>query len=221
MFQVLKPGKWASKGRSVPWWNEELTTLCKKALELRRRYQRTTTNADLRQERRLRYQESNRTYQAKLREAKLKSWKDFCTGTDSSNPWNSVYWFAARKTRGALTLSTLKANTNTHTANILSTLYQLMDYFIPEDTGVQRRSLPQTSKANDYRTYAYSKLHSIYTTRSTGCFKNVWLMEGSRRRCPNKRDTSSGLQVLPHLFSQKYTMNVYIGDTFHSIGRDQ
>jgi hypothetical protein len=106
----------------VPWWNEELATLCKKALELRRRYQRTTTNADLRQERRLRYQESNRTYQAKLREAKLKYCKDFCTGTDSSNPWNSVYRYAAGKTRVELTLSTLKVNTNTHTTNIQSTL---------------------------------------------------------------------------------------------------
>jgi len=29
-FQVLKPGKRACKERSVPWWNEELTTLRKK-----------------------------------------------------------------------------------------------------------------------------------------------------------------------------------------------
>jgi hypothetical protein len=29
-FQVLRPGKRASKERSVPWWNEELTTLRKK-----------------------------------------------------------------------------------------------------------------------------------------------------------------------------------------------
>jgi hypothetical protein len=30
-FQVLRPGKHASKERSVPWWNGELTTLCKKS----------------------------------------------------------------------------------------------------------------------------------------------------------------------------------------------
>ena len=113
-FKVLRPGKRASKGRSVPWWTEELTTLRKNSLVLRRRCQRTTNVADLRQERRLRYQESKGTYQTKLREAKLKSWKDFCTGTDSSNPWNSVYRYAAGKTRGPLTLSTLKANANTH-----------------------------------------------------------------------------------------------------------
>ena len=32
-FQVLKTGKRASKERSVPWWNEELTTLRKKHLQ--------------------------------------------------------------------------------------------------------------------------------------------------------------------------------------------
>jgi hypothetical protein len=78
---MLRPGKRASKERSVPWWNEELTTFCKKALAMRRRYQRTMNDADLRQERRLQYQESNRTYQAKLWEAKLKTWKEFCSGT--------------------------------------------------------------------------------------------------------------------------------------------
>jgi hypothetical protein len=40
-FRVLRPGKRASKERSVPWWNTELTTLRKKALAMRRRYQRT------------------------------------------------------------------------------------------------------------------------------------------------------------------------------------
>jgi hypothetical protein len=133
-FQVLRPSKRASKERSMPWWNKQLATLRKKALAMRRRYQRTTNNTGLRQERRLRYQESNRTYQAKLREAKLKSWKDFCSGTQSSNPWNSEYRYMAGKIRGTLTLSTLKTNNNTHTADIQSTLNQLMDYFIPEDS---------------------------------------------------------------------------------------
>jgi len=133
-FQVLKPGKRASKERSVPWWNEEFTTLRIKALAMRRRYQRITNDADLRQETRQQYQGSNRTYEAKLREAKLKSWKEFCTGTQSSNPWNSVYRYAAGKVRGALTLSTLEANNNTHTADIQSTFDQLMDHFKPEDS---------------------------------------------------------------------------------------
>jgi hypothetical protein len=133
-FQVLRPGKCASRERSMPWWNNELTTLRKKTLAMRQRYQRTKYNADLRQDRRLQYQESNRTYQAKLWEAKSKSWKDFCSRTQNSNPWNLVYRYAAGKTRSTLTWTTPKANNNTYTADIQSTLNQLMDYFIPEDS---------------------------------------------------------------------------------------
>ena len=94
---------------------------------MRRRCQSTTDEADLRQKRRLWYQESNRTYWAKLRVAKLKYWKDFYSETQGSNPWNSVFGYAAGKIRGTLTLSTLKANKNTHTADIQSTLNQLTD----------------------------------------------------------------------------------------------
>jgi hypothetical protein len=39
-----------------------------------------------------------------------------------------------------LILSTLKANNNTHTADIQSTLNQLMDYFVPEATASSDRA---------------------------------------------------------------------------------
>jgi hypothetical protein len=90
-FQVLRPGKRAIRERSLPWWSSELSILRKRALVMRRRYQRTKNDADQRQERRQQYQESNRIYQVKLREAKISSWKDFCSRTHNSNPCNSVY----------------------------------------------------------------------------------------------------------------------------------
>ena len=76
-FKASRPGKRANKKRSVPWWSSELTILRKKVLALRRRYQRTRNNENLRRERRLLYQEGNRLYQSKIREEKLKSWKEF------------------------------------------------------------------------------------------------------------------------------------------------
>ena len=126
-FQVSRPGKCVSKERSVPWWTSDLTILRKKALALRRRYQRTKMDANLQHERRLLYLECSRLYQAKLREEKLKSWKDFCSSTESSNPWNAVYRYAAGKLRSKPTLSTLKANNNTYTSDSQSTTNQLMD----------------------------------------------------------------------------------------------
>jgi hypothetical protein len=56
----------ALKKQSIPWWTGELTLLHKKVLALRRRYQRTRNDENLRYERRLQYQEGNRHYQAKL-----------------------------------------------------------------------------------------------------------------------------------------------------------
>ena len=85
VFKVSRPGKRATKERSVPWWTSELTVLGKKAIVLRRRYQRTRNDENLRHKRRLLYQEGNRLYRAKLREEKLKYWKEFCSRTENSN----------------------------------------------------------------------------------------------------------------------------------------
>ena len=105
-FKVSRPGKRATKERSVSWWTSELTILTKKALVLRRRYQRTRNDENLRHERRLLYKEGNRLYRAKLREEKLKSWKEFCCRTENSNPWNAVHRYAAGKLHIKTTLST-------------------------------------------------------------------------------------------------------------------
>ena len=85
-FKASRPRDRDTKGRSVPWWSSELTVLRKRALALRRRYQKTRNDDNLRQERKFRYQEGKRLYQAKLQEEKLKSWKDFCCRTADSNP---------------------------------------------------------------------------------------------------------------------------------------
>jgi len=47
-LQILRPGKRAIRERSVPWWSSELSTLRKRALAMRRRYQRTKNDADQR-----------------------------------------------------------------------------------------------------------------------------------------------------------------------------
>jgi hypothetical protein len=68
-----------------------------------------------------------------MREEKINSWKEFCTSTDSTNPWNAVYRPAAGKLRSKLTLSTLKMRDNTNTTDTISTVGRLMDHFVPED----------------------------------------------------------------------------------------
>jgi hypothetical protein len=63
-FKVSRTRDRDTKGRSVPWWSSKHTVLRKRALALRRKYQRTRNDDNLRQERKLRYQEA--IYKVKL-----------------------------------------------------------------------------------------------------------------------------------------------------------
>ena len=107
-FSLSRAGDRVTKGRSVPWCTSELTILRKRTLAIRRRYQRTRNDDNLRQERKLRYQEGKRHYQAKLQAGKLRSWKEFCFQSADSNPWNAVYKLASGKLQSKSTLSTPK-----------------------------------------------------------------------------------------------------------------
>jgi ribonuclease HI len=135
-FQVSKPGNQAAKKRSVPWWTKELSLLRKKTTAMRRRYQRTKNNNNLRLERRQLYEECNRIYQTKLREEKLQSWKNFCSNTNNmtSNPWNGVYRYAAGRLKNRLALTTLKIDNNNYTTDMKTTINQMIEYFVPEDS---------------------------------------------------------------------------------------
>jgi hypothetical protein len=64
----------------------------------------------------------------------MQSWKDFCSNTDSSNPWNGVYRYAAGKIRSKLILTTLKTGNNSYTTDMQSTINQMLEHFVPEDS---------------------------------------------------------------------------------------
>jgi hypothetical protein len=63
-------GRKLNPGRTVPWWNTEVNILWKKVKALRRRFQRTLNNEDLRRERKGQY-EGKRQYLSKLQEEKF------------------------------------------------------------------------------------------------------------------------------------------------------
>jgi hypothetical protein len=67
-FRVSRAGDRALKKRSVPWWTGKHTLLRKEVLALKRKCQKTRNDENLRNERRQQYQESNRHYQANLRQ---------------------------------------------------------------------------------------------------------------------------------------------------------
>jgi hypothetical protein len=101
---------------------------------LRRKYQRTTNNDTLRQERKAQYFDGRREYESKLQDAKLKSWETFCTINDGANSWNIVYKIAPGKRKTSTKLTTLEKEPGTYTVDTRSTLMHVLKHFAPDDS---------------------------------------------------------------------------------------
>ena len=129
-FRISK-GRTLNFKRTVHWWNDELKILRKKVTALRR-YQRIN-NEDLRGERKIQYNEGKRHYQSKLQEEKFKSWQNYCSSMEESNPWNAIYKTASRKLKGTTCLTTLQQPDGSFTVDTESTVKHMLDYFAPED----------------------------------------------------------------------------------------
>jgi len=131
-FKVSRGAKHLIKKTTVS-WTEDLTVLRKRTYALRRRYQKTTNNENLRQERKENYFNGRREYGGKMQEAKLKSWKTFCTINDGVNSWNIVYKIAAGETRTTTRLTTLEKEDGTYTTDTKSTIIHMLEHFVPDD----------------------------------------------------------------------------------------
>jgi hypothetical protein len=105
----------------------------KKTNALRRRYQRTTNNEELRESRRKEYTEDKKKYQATIKKEKINSWKQYCNTTSPNNPWNEAYRLASGKARNTTTFTTLQKPDGSRTANIKETIQLMIDQLIPED----------------------------------------------------------------------------------------
>jgi uncharacterized membrane protein YheB (UPF0754 family) len=123
--------KWANQ-KSVPWWTQELTTRRKKLNTIRRRYQRTR-DIELRESRKKTYHTEKSCYQAAIKREKLKSWKEFCTLTTSTNPWNVVYKLATNKLKTSPTMTTIQKPDGSYTESLEETMQVMLDHHIAVD----------------------------------------------------------------------------------------
>jgi len=133
-FKTRRPTQKLITERSVPWWSDELTILRKKINALRRRYQRTKLDEQLRQVRQAQYHQEKRKYENAIRRQKAESWKQYCSLTPSNNPWNAVYRMSAGKIRNTTQLTTLKTADGTYTRTIQETMNHMMEHFVPNDS---------------------------------------------------------------------------------------
>jgi len=133
MYRFKEKSKPKTKGRTVPWWTDELQVMRKRTNALRRRYQRKTTNETLRESRKRQYNKAKADYQTAIKGEKTRSWKKYCTLTPANNPWNEVYKIATGKTRSKQTLTTLQGPDGTVTETREETIERMLEHLFSED----------------------------------------------------------------------------------------
>ena len=107
-FPIYRTNRKPTSHKTVPWWSSDLTVLRKRTKALRRLYQRTRNNEELREKRKTRYYECRATYAASIKQAKIRSWKEYCNTTNDNNPWNAAYKLATGKIYTNTQITTLK-----------------------------------------------------------------------------------------------------------------
>jgi hypothetical protein len=132
-FKTQETTKKTTKQKLVPWWTKELTIKRKRLNALRRRYQRTKNNEELREYRKNIYYEEKTKYQATIKKEKLKSWKEYCNLTPCTNPWNTIYKLALNKTKRSQTMTTLQKPDGSLMSDLNETVKIMIEYLIPKD----------------------------------------------------------------------------------------
>jgi len=77
--------------------------------------------------------DGRREYEGKMQEAKLKSWKTFCTISDGVKHWNLVYKIASGKFRTTTRLTTIEKEDGKYTTDTSSTILCMLEHFALDD----------------------------------------------------------------------------------------
>jgi len=119
--------------KSVPWWTHGLTILRKKENAQRRRYQRTKGDNVLREQWKEQYLTTKAEYAATIRKERISSWKEYCTMTLATNPWNEIYKIAAGRRKETTPTTTLRQKDGELTTNLQETVQYMIQQLTPED----------------------------------------------------------------------------------------
>jgi len=72
-------------------------------------------------------------YAATIRKERLTSWKEYCTMTSATNPWNEIYKLAAGRRKQTAPTTTLRQKDGKLTTNLHETLQYMIQKLTPED----------------------------------------------------------------------------------------
>jgi len=132
-FPIHRASRNSTSHRCVPWWSADLTILRKRTNVLRRLYQRTRNNDELREKRKIQYFECKATYAATIRREKIRSWKEYCYVSTATNPWGAIYKIVAGKRNTITHITSLRKPEGTLTADTNETLNLMLETFAPRD----------------------------------------------------------------------------------------
>ena len=178
----------------------------KKINTMRRRYQRTLQDSNLRETRKLQYLQEKRKYEATLRKAKIQSWKEYCKATTSTNPWNIVYKLATGKMMNCSTLSTIRRPDGTVTSGMAETLNVMMENFTPANGEVTD---------NDYHKLTRAQNKTPVTTEDDKPFTTAEIRDAiyamNRNKAPGEDGITSDILQRAYDLLPKSTTALYNG----------
>jgi hypothetical protein len=203
-FKVSKGLKILVKKPTVSWWTEKLTALRKRTNGLWRRYQRTTNNENLRQERKVlrcttRVRSQNAGSKAKIMENILHD-------SDGVNRWNIMYKIASGKIITSTRLTTLEKEDGKYTTDTRSTIMHMLEHFVPDD---------REDSDSELHTKIRKEIQETPETAEDKIFKEEEIIHNLRKFNSKKAPAEDGLtsdilirafQVLPLFFTQLYNM---------------
>ena len=132
-FPTYRALRNSTSHRSVSWWSSDLTILRKKPNALRRPYQSSRNNGELRDKRKTQYFECKATYSATIRREKIRSWKEYCDVSTAKNPSGAIYKTAGGKGNTITQIKSLRKPDGTLTVDTKETLSLMMETFAPRD----------------------------------------------------------------------------------------
>ena len=91
--------------------DERAKNNAEKEKRLKEKVQTEISNEALREVTKNHYTKPKVEYHAVVRKEKTRSWKEYCTTTTPTNPWNEVYKLAFNKTRSRSKITTLHTRT--------------------------------------------------------------------------------------------------------------
>lgn len=151
--------------RTTHWWNEDIAAARKVMLRLKRiKKRRSADNEAIKA-----FYDAKKAYNLMVKDAKERTWMEFCTVEPNKNPWGVVYKLCAGKLRKTREITAVRRPDGTMTESAEESADVLMDAYFPDDDESQdsaghrqvRLAALQDSVGNNDVDFTFDEVKSI------------------------------------------------------------